>query len=72
MKLKKGFEMQTRYSKTFKMEAVKKVLSHHDGTKITEVARDLGLPTSTLRRFKSEVHKIDKKKNRQMMKKSLL
>jgi transposase-like protein len=48
MKLKKGFEMQTRYSKTFKMEAVKKVLSHHDGTKITEVARDLGLPTSTL------------------------
>ena len=40
--------MQTRYTETFKIEAVKKALSHKNGTRITEVAKNLGLPTSTL------------------------
>jgi transposase-like protein len=40
--------MQIRYAETFKIEAVKKALSHKNGTSITEVAKNLGLPTSTL------------------------
>ncbi len=40
--------MQTRYTETFKIEAVKKALSHNNGTSITEVAKNLALPTSTL------------------------
>jgi transposase-like protein len=40
--------MQTKYTKSFKMEAVKKALMHDNGTNITEVAKNLGLPKSTL------------------------
>jgi transposase-like protein len=40
--------MQTKYTESFKMEAVKKALMHDNGTNITEVAKNLGLPISTL------------------------
>ncbi len=40
--------MQTRYTKTFKIEAVKKALSRSPGSNLTEVANTLGLPKSTL------------------------
>lgn len=40
--------MQTTYSKTFKIEAVKKVLSRDSNTPLTDVAKALDLPKSTL------------------------
>lgn len=40
--------MQARYTKTFKIEAVKKALSRIPGSNLTEVANTLGLPKSTL------------------------
>lgn len=40
--------MQTIYSKTFKIEAVKKVLSRTPGTPVTAIARSLGVSNSTL------------------------
>ena len=40
--------MQTRYSKEFKIEAVKKVLSRSRGTSIHSVARTLDIKMSTL------------------------
>lgn len=40
--------MQTTYSKTFKIEAVKKVLSRTSETSISAVARSLGVADSTL------------------------
>lgn len=40
--------MQTRYTKTFKIEAVKKVLSRTSETPINAVARSLGVANTTL------------------------
>lgn len=40
--------MQTRYSKKFKIEAVKKVLLRRYGTPMTLIARSLGVKISTL------------------------
>ncbi len=40
--------MQTTYTKTFKIEAVKKVLSRASNTSFIDIARSLDLPTSTL------------------------
>ena len=52
--------MQTRYTKTFKIEAVKKALSHSPGTNLTEVAQALGLPKSTLYGWVQAMKKRDK------------
>ena len=40
--------MQTKYSKEFKIESVKKVLSRRYGASITSVAHSLGVKISTL------------------------
>lgn len=40
--------MQTTYTKTFKIEAVKKVLSRASNTPLVDIARSLDIPKSTL------------------------
>jgi transposase-like protein len=40
--------MQTTYSKTFKIEAVKKVLSRTSETSMSAIARSLGVANTTL------------------------
>ena len=40
--------MQTTYSKSFKIEAVKKVLSRASGTPVNEIAKSLGIANTTL------------------------
>ena len=40
--------MQTKYSKRFKIEAVKKVLLREPGTSISSAARSLDIKISTL------------------------
>lgn len=40
--------MQTRYSKTFKIEAVKRALSRNYGTSVNDMAESLGIANSTL------------------------
>ena len=40
--------MQTTYSKSFKIEAVKKVLSRAYGTPVNEIAKSLGIANTTL------------------------
>jgi transposase-like protein len=42
------YSIQTRYSKTFKIEAVKKVLSRTSETSISAIAKSLGVANTTL------------------------
>jgi len=52
--------MQTRYTKTFKIEAVKKALSLSNNASMNEVAKTLGLPKSTLYGWVQAMKKKDK------------
>jgi transposase-like protein len=47
-KPKEAINMQTTYSETFKTDAVKKVLSRVSKTPLSDVAKSLDLPISTL------------------------
>jgi AraC-like DNA-binding protein len=46
-----------RYSNAYKLEVAKKV-THQDGNNISSVARDHGLPESTLRQWVKDVDKL--------------
>jgi transposase-like protein len=50
--------MLTKYSKQFKIEAVKKVLLRRNGTSISSVARSLGIKIST---FHGWIRAMEKK-----------